>query len=62
MVIVDVSDAINFVQAVRKQDTSQRQALSNIAMMAEAAEGSVAKLKQLNQLALDAGCPGGAHG
>jgi hypothetical protein len=60
--IVDVSDAIDFVKVVKKRDDDQREALSNVAAIAANAETSISRLKQLNQLALDTGCPGGAHG
>jgi hypothetical protein len=57
--IIDVSDAINFVEAYRAHDASQRQVLNDIATRAN---DSIAKLVALNNLETGNICFGGAHG
>jgi hypothetical protein len=56
--IVDVSDAINFVQAVRSQSDQQRQAIGEIV---SASGALVADLQKVPQI-LDKNCSGGSNG
>jgi hypothetical protein len=56
--VIDVSDAINFVQDLRSQDTRQRHAMSTAVSTADAL---VAKLQDSTQL-IGRACSGGSNG
>ncbi len=56
--MVDVTDAINFVQNIRSQNISQRQALQGIATGADALVSELQKIPQV----IDNNCPGGSNG
>lgn len=56
--IVDVTDAINFVQEYRSQSERQRQAMSNVV---SGADVLVAQLQRTTQL-IDRSCSGGRNG
>ena len=56
--IINVSDAINFVQEVRLQNDRQRQVISNVV---SASTAIVADLQKVPQI-LDRNCSGGSSG
>jgi hypothetical protein len=56
--VVDVSDAINFVQEFRSQNDRQRQTLNDIAVTSDRLVADLQKVPQF----LDRNCPGGASG